>query len=45
MDLEILIPKKICGRIFISLSSESETVVHINCQIEDTKNHLQRIHV
>lgn len=42
---EILMTKKVYGRIFISLSSESEIVVYINCQIEDVENHLQRIYV
>lgn len=44
-DPEILMTKKVYGRIFISFSSESEIVVYINCQIEDVENHLQRIYV
>lgn len=44
-DPEVQMTKKVYGRIFISLSSESEVVVHNSCQIEDSENHLQRIHV
>jgi len=30
-DPKILMTNKVYGRVFISLSSESEVVVHINC--------------
>lgn len=44
-DLDTPMTKKVYGRILIFLSPESEIVVPINCQIEDTENHLQRIHI